>query len=1012
MKPVCVKKSLTTTYFMRKTNLLILAMLLLSMIAKAQDRRITGTIIDNDSKEAVMQVTVQLLKKDSSFVTGTLTNEQGSFSVSAPANGSYILKFTSVGYKTTHKNIVIRQSKNMALGNIMFSPDAIMLKETTVTAQAAKVVVVEDTFVYNAAAYRVPEGSVVEELVKKLPGAEIDDEGTITINGKTVKKIKVDGKEFMTGDTKIAMKNLPTSIVEKVKAYDEKSDLARITGIDDGDESTVLDFGLKPGMHKGVFANADLGVGTKHRYSEKVMGSYMNSKARLMGFGSANNVNDRGFPGGGGGRFGGGGRGGLTAAKMIGINFNYEEKDKLNIDGSLAWNHSDNDGKSETAAENFVSKVGSFSNSLSQSYSRNNSIDVRLKVEWKPNKMTNIILNPNINYSTGDGRSISSSASYNKDPYLFVSNPLNADDMAVLAADSLMVNSRVNESVSYNDRLGAGTSLQFNRKLNDKGRNLTLRASINYNDNGSKSLSESGVHLYQVKNAAGNDSTYVTDRYNVTPTKSWSYVLQSTYSEPIFKNVFLQFNYQFNYKYNKSDRSTYDFSRYDYAMLDRYDGKYGGWDEYFLSLGYPLDYYIEEDLSRFSEYSNYIHQLNTTLRVIREKYQLTAGVMVQPEKSHYVQHYQGVNTDTVRTTLNFTPTLSLRYRFSKVSRLQVDFRGNTSQPSINQLLDITDDSDPLNISKGNPGLKSAFNTNLRANYNNYFQKHQQSINVNLGYSNTRNSISNMVTYDEATGGRTTRPENINGNWNGNAGLNMSTAIDSAGVWNLSSSTNLNYANRVSYLYQNDLHKSVKNITRTTAWGERLQLSFRKDWFEITANGSLNYSHTRNLLQSQNNLDTWSFSYGASMNIYAPWGMSLSTDMHEQSRRGYTDAAMNTNELIWNAQLSQSFLRGKPLTVTLQLYDILHEQSNFSRAINEMRRSDTSYNAITSYAMLHVIYRFNAFGGKEARRAMRGLPRGFDNSFRDRNRGEFPMRGGGNRGGGNRGGFGGGFGGRR
>ncbi|MBR1464086.1 MAG: TonB-dependent receptor [Prevotella sp.] len=1002
---------------MRKTNLLILFLLLISMSVNAQDRRITGTIIDNDTKEAVMQVTIQLLKTDSSFVSGTLSNEQGTFSIAAPSDGSFILKITSVGYKTIHKNVEIKQEKDVALGKIAFNPDAIMLKETTVTAQAAKVVVVEDTFIYNAAAYRVPEGSVIEELVKKLPGADVDENGTITINGKTVKKVKVDGKEFMTGDTKIAMKNLPTAIVEKVKAYDEKSDLARITGIDDGDESTVLDFGLKPGMHKGVFANADLGVGTKHRYSEKVMGSYMNSKARLMGFGSANNVNDRGFPGGGGGgRFGGGGRGGLTAAKMIGINFNYEEKDKLNVDGSLAWNHSDSDSKSETSAENFVSTVGSFSNSLSQSFSRSNNIDLRLKVEWRPDKLTNIIFNPNINYSTGDGRSVSSSASYNQDPYLYVTDPLNDEDIATLAAENLMVNSRSNQSVSNNDRLGVGSSLQLNRKLNDKGRNLTLKASINYDNNGSKSLSESNVHLFQVKNIAGNDSTYLTNRYNLTPSKSWSYVLQSTYSEPIFKNVFLQFNYQFNYRYNKSDRSTYDFSLYDYRMLDSFHGKYGGWDEYFLSLGYPLDYYREEDLSRFSEYSNYVHELNTTLRVVREKYQLTAGFMVQPQKSHYVQHYQGVNTDTVRTVVNFTPTMTLRYRFSKQSRLQLDYRGRTSHPSIEQLLDITDDSDPLNISMGNPGLKSAFTSNMRMSYNNYFQKHQQSISVNAGYSNTRNSISNMVTYNEATGGRTTRPENINGNWNGNIDLTFSSAIDTAGIWNMSSSTSLNYNNRVGYLYQNDLHKSVKNITRTTAWRERLQLSYRKDWFEITADGTLNYSHTRNLLQSQNNLDTWQFSYGASMNIFAPWGMSLSTDMHEQSRRGYSDATMNTNELIWNAQLSQSFLKGKPLTVTLQFYDLLHQQSNFSRTINEMRRSDTQYNAITSYAMLHVIYRFNAFGGKEGRRAMRGLPRGFDDSFRDRSRGGMGPRGGGggNRGGGMRGGggFGGGFGGGR
>ena len=158
-----------------------------------------------------------------------------------------------------------------------------------------------------------------------------------------------------------------------------------------------------------------------------------------------------------------------------------------------------------------------------------------------------------------------------------------------------------------------------------------------------------------------------------------------------------------------------------------------------------------------------------------------------------------------------------------------------------------------------------------------------------------------------------------------------------------------------------------------AFRNDLQLSMRKDWFEVTLDGSCSYNHTRNLLQETGNLDTWQFSYGGSLNLYAPWGMSLSTDMHNQSRRGYSDATLNTNELIWNAQISQSFLKGRPLTVMLQFYDILNEMSNFSRSINAMRRSDTSYNSINSYAMLHVVYRLNVFGSREARRGMmRGM----------------------------------------
>ena len=366
------------------------------------------------------------------------------------------------------------------------------------------------------------------------------------------------------------------------------------------------------------------------------------------------------------------------------------------------------------------------------------------------------------------------------------------------------------------------------------------------------------------------------------------------------------------------------------------------------------------------------------LRVIREKYNFNVGVMLQPQKTRFIQRYQGVSTDTVRNVLNFTPTLDFRYRFSKLSNLRINYRGTTSQPSMTDLLDIRDDSDPLNITMGNPGLKPSFTNTFRLFFNNYRQEHQQAIMVHLNYSNTRNSISNMVTYDEQTGGRTTRPENINGNWNMSGALMFNTALDSVGRWTVSTFTNVRYNNYVGYLALDRNSGSQKNTTKTTTVGEQLTASFRNSWMEVSLDGSVDYTHTRNLLQSQSNLDTWQFAYGGYLSLYMPWGTSISTDIHQNSRRGYNDSSMNTNELIWNVQLSQSFLKGNALTLSLQLYDILHEQSNFSRTINAMQRSDTQYNSINSYAMLHAVYRINLFGGRgkdQPRMDRRGRPSG-------------------------------------
>ena len=497
-------------------------------------------------------------------------------------------------------------------------------------------------------------------------------------------------------------------------------------------------------------------------------------------------------------------------------------------------------------------------------------------------------------------------------------------------------------------------------------------------------------------NYYGSLANVENNRYAVTPTKNWDYNIRLTYSEPIMRRTYLQFSYQYQYKYSKSDRGTYDLSNQGWDFMSVIPS-FRGWDDY-LSLmgGAPLENYKSDKLSRYSEYKNYIHTAEVMLRVVRNAYNLNIGVQVVPQKSDFIQDYQGVHSDTTRTVTNFAPTADFRWKISDVSQLRLTYRANTSQPSMSDLLDITDDSNPLNIRKGNPGLKPSFTQNLRLMYNNYWQNHQRSLMAHLNFSTTSNSISNMVTYDSKTGVNTTRPENINGNWNAFGMLMFNTSIDSAGHFNVNTFTTLRYAHNVGFVKLQDQQNSQESVTRSTTYGERLAASYRNDWLEFELNGSLEYLHARSELQTNNNLDTWTFSYGGSVMVTAPWGTQLSTNMNMNSRRGYDDASMNTNELIWNAQLSQSFLRGNALTLSLQFYDILKRQSTFSRSISAMSRTDTEYNAITSYAMLHVIYRLNLFGGFNNNRRGQGGP-GFGGP-------------GGGRGG--RGGRGGGFGGGR
>ena len=964
---------------MRKV-ILLMVVLCVSLTTFAQ-RTVTGKVVEQDTNEAVIQATAALLTGEK-VVANAVTNTSGAFSIKAPREGSYTLKITYVGFKTYSKTITLKDGKDYRAGTITLEPDAIMLKGATVTAHASKVTLKADTFIYNASAYRTPEGSVVEELVKRLPGAEVGDDGTIKINGKEVKKILVDGKEFMTGDTKTALQNLPTNIIERIRSYDQQSDLSRVSGIQDGEEETVLDFGIKRGMNQGIMANVDLAVGTEKRYAGRGMGAVMKDNLKVMLFTRANNVNDMGFPGGGGGGRWGQQRQGLNATKMIGVNINYEKKDRLKLDGSVRWNHADGDQLSRVSSETiFGTSTSTFGNSLTQNYTCSNNWNAQMRVEWMPDSMTNILFRPTLRFNTNDGTTKGMDATFDDDPYKSVDAPL--DQLDQLVQLGIVKNSRTQQNVSYSDSKNLGGMLQFNRRLSSTGRNLTVQLNGNWSDGMSQSIADSYLRYFQLE----NDSVRAISRYSETPTTNWGYRARLTYSEPIFRQVYLQFSYQYEYKYSKSDRATYDFSNANlppstfhippstfHIPQSTWTPEYRSWDSYLLPYR-PIDQYLDDDLSRFSEYKNYIHTAEVMLRIVRKAFTFNAGVRFVPQKSHFTQDYQGLHTDTTRTVSNFAPTIDFRWKRNDVSQMRIQYNANTTQPSMSDLLDITDDSDPMNIRKGNPGLKPSFTQNFRLFYNDYKQRHQRSIATWLGFNTTSNAISNKVTLDPVTGVRTTRPENINGNWGAWGGFVFNTAIDTAGYFNVNTITNLNYQHMVGFVSLDEMLDSDKSVTKSVTINQRLAASYRNEWFEFELNGSLRYTHSRNDLQSSNNLDTWQFSYGAMLGITAPWGTALTTNINMQSRRGYNDTSMNTNELIWNAQVSQSFLKGKPLTVMLQIYDILRQQSTFSRSVTAMGRTDTEYNSINSYAMLHVIYRLNLFGGKHAQQGGPGGPGG-------------------------------------
>ena len=948
---------------MKRLAFLVLLIGLGTTMLLAQSGKVTvsGVVLDKEDDSPVMQATVQLLSlPDSTMAAGNVTNNNGRFSLSVKP-GKYVLKVSFVGYLTHMKEYRLSGSKpTLNVGKIALSSDAIMLSEATVTAEAPQVTVSGDTLGYNASAYRTPEGAMLEELVKKVPGAEVDDDGNVKINGKEVKKLLVDGKEFFGGDVKTGLQNLPVDMVDKIKAYDRQSDNARITGIDDGEEETVLDLTVKKGMNQGWVGNIDGGLGTEDRYSASAnvnrFASHGDVSKQFSVLGRVNNVGDQRFGGGGGPRWRR--NNGLNSSKMAGLNYAIETK-KFDFGASVRYNYRDNDVQSLGQIDNFLlgNKAASYTNNNSASRNKNQNLNGHLRLEWRPDSLTTFFMRGGLSWGDSESGSNSLSSTYNSNPFEVVADPykfLDFEGESDERLDAIRVNASNSGSLSESNSLSANLNMQLTRKLNDEGRNITLRGIGSYGDNESERYSNNITRYYGDGIIAMEDTIR---RYIHTPTNNYNIGAEVSYSEPIADRVYLQFSYRFQYGYSESDNSTYNLPF--------------GW---VLSDGLPNQFsqhqseWLDPEQSKYAEYKKYNHDARFTFRVNRETWRLSAGMAFRPQNTKLSYKKGAYAVDTTRNVFNFSPEVDFRYQPQKQTQLRFTYRGRTSDPSMENLLPITDNSDPLNIRTGNPGLKPSFSHNMGLHFNTFNMDAQRGIFSALNGSFTQNAISNIRKYNDVTGGWTTMPENINGNWNVFGMFGINTAFKNNKKFTVGSFTNASYNNHVGYLTTGEMKDAQKNTTTSLSLGERLNGTYRNNWLEIGLNGSLNYTFEKDKLNPKNNQEPYTFSYGGNLQVYTPWNMTISTNMTNQARRGYSDASMNRNELIWNAQVAQSFLKGA-LTLSFEWNDILKEQSNIMTSYDNSGRKTYTYNGINSYGMIRAIYRFNIFGSKDAREKM-------------------------------------------
>lgn len=874
-------------------------------IQAQNNSRISGSVFDEKTGEPVEQASVRLLNaRDSSYVNGAVTNEAGNFQVQV-GRGKYILNVSYLGYASQYINIDANKDQT-SIGKINMKEDAILLKEAVVTAKAVEIMVKGDTVEYNADSYKVQQSAVLEDLMKKMPGVEIDSDGKITVNGKEIKKILVDGKEFFSDDPKIASKNLPASMINKLQVVDKKSDMAMMTGFDDGNEETVINLTIKPGMKEGAFGNAYAGYGSKDRYETNAMISYIRDNNQLTALGGTNNTNNAGFSDFASSSFGGmrpprglnfGGRNGVMTSTNGGVNFATETSPNFKWGGNARYGGVDNDVTTDNYTQSFGKNGNSdlFKTEHLDGTNKSYNTGASLRFEWSVDSLTNIIFTPNLQYNK------------NKN---WQSSDYSTRDTTQLINDGW--------SNSFMDGSGLvlNGTLDVSRKLNSKGRVLSFSFSGGVNNASSDGTNESNITF------ANGDPNEIVNQVITNDNKSHNWRAFTSYVEPIGRNNFVQLTYSYRNNHSKSDKITYD-----------------------VNNGMAVD----DDYTKLTKNDFTNQDITLNFKSVRQNFNYTIGMGVQPLSSK--TEIAGVDTIKLNVT-NFSPNAQFNYIWSRNTNLRLDYSGTTNQPSTSQLSVAKDKSD-LNVTTGNPNLRPSFENRLNIRFRSFTPEQGSAFMIFGRASYTLDDIITRTTTNQATGAKTTTYDNIDGNYSGNLRVIFNTPLQ------FNKKFSVNSMSFGSLSRSKGIIDDVINVSNTSRLQESLGIDYRSDIFDAGVRGNFNYNNIKNT--SRDKQET--FEYGGNFNttIYLPYDFTVESDINYSTNSGYTDG-FQQDEWLWNASLSKSIFKNKAGTLRFKIYDILQDRSNISRVSTAESIRDMTTNTINSYFMFHFVYKFQLFKG--------------------------------------------------
>lgn len=951
---------------------LALGFVCLGTAQKSTKFNIAAGAKDSFNEKSMKNVKVALLTPDSALVDTfrTLTylipgNPQYVHLYTLELNtfpANYIVRYQRKGYKTIYQSLTIEEPKkrgtdeDIDLEVVRMARDYTMLREATVSASKIMMVMKGDTMVYNAGAFQLSEGSMLDELIAQLPGVKLEDGGRITVNGHFVSSLLINGRDFFNGDPNVALENLPAYMVDKVKAYQKIPENAYISRKDldkaRPDDPWVIDVQLKKDYAEGWIANTEAGYGTDDRYLGRFFGLRFTDYTSLGVYAATNNLNQSGAPATDSGEWADDmEKTGQQDILKGGIHFKvYGKKRNSSYSTSLTASRTENKLDAYTASTSYLTSGNDYKTSSSTSRSKLTAVSWSNDAVYR-GKNFFIELTPNVSYRKTSGDSYLRQAQWHALPV--ESRRGGALDSVFAAASTtlsdLLVNTLEDRALSESDEWHFGGSTTIDFRLPFLPNSFRLLAWGNYNRKNATVASH-----YRLNTFTDEAEPDLRNRFDRTPTRYYDVfaLLGTTIAEwergSLTHKVMA--NYSFRQTFNSGHRSLY-----------RLDSLGGRWTEMQAgTLGMLPS--TADSLDAATDWANSFHTTTLERRHLGElSYLLTKGFsyiritlplgIVRDRISDY--RNKTLKTYT-RRAFDFAPSLSISW-----DNVEFHYDYSRQQPNLLLLLDTRDDSDPLAVRLGNASLKATDTHAFSFGYRHFNAAVQRTWNVSASYVHYVNAVGQSRSFNSTTGGYTYIPRNINGNLTASGNFNYSQALDKKKSWTGRIVTAVKYDRSADFAnYDSDETGMAKSIVRNLGWTQTFGADFRRNGYHVGLSLSADWAHATSNREGFQTINTVDWLCRLIGHVPLPWRFEFHTDLNFFCRTGYGDNSMNTDEWVWNASLSRPLDRSKRLILKLSAYDMLGQRSAISRTIDTQGRVETWTNTLTRYVMIHLSYRFS------------------------------------------------------